>query len=80
MVFSGYLVPIELFPPGLRGLATSLPFRYLVSFPVEVATGALPLAGMLRSLAIQWLYVAGAAAVALLVHRAGVRRYAAFGG
>lgn len=80
MVFSGYLVPLELFPPAVHHLAMVLPFRYLVSFPVEVATGALTGDAMLRPLAIQWSYVAGAVTVALLLFRAGVRRYAAFGG
>ncbi len=80
MVFSGYLVPLDLFPPGIRAVADVLPFRYVIAFPVQIATGALQGTAMLRPLAIQWAFVAGAAAGALLVFRAGVRRFAAFGG
>ena len=39
MLLSGYLVPLELFPAWLRDLATALPFRYTLAFPVEVLTG-----------------------------------------
>ncbi len=80
MVFSGYLVPLALFPPGIRAIAEVLPFRYVIAFPVEIATGALQGSAMLKPLAIQWAFVAGAALGALLVFRAGIRRFGAFGG
>jgi ABC-2 type transport system permease protein len=80
MVFSGYLVPLDLFPPGMRALADVLPFRYGLAFPVEVATGAVAGTAMLRLLAIQWGLIALSGAAALLAFRAGVRRFAAFGG
>jgi ABC-2 type transport system permease protein len=80
MVFSGYLVPLELFPASVRAIADVLPFRYGLAFPVEIATGALSGPAMLRPLAIQWAFVAGVAAAALVVFRAGVRHFAAFGG
>lgn len=80
MIFAGYLVPLELFPPALRAAADVLPFRYTLSFPVEILTGLLDPARALRQLAVQWAYVAAAAAAALLAWRAGVRRFGAFGG
>lgn len=80
MVFSGYVVPLELFPPGWRAIADMLPFRYSLAFPVQIATGAVSGAAMLRPFAIQWAFVIGLATAALLLFRAGVRRFAAFGG
>jgi ABC-2 type transport system permease protein len=80
VLLSGYIVPLDLFPEGVRAVTYWLPFRYTVAFPVEIATGALPFGEALRQLAIQWAFVAGLAALALLVFRAGVRRFAAFGG
>lgn len=77
---SGYLVPLELFPAWLQHIASALPFRYTVAFPVEAILGLLPPGAALTNLAIQWLYVAACAAGALLVWRAGIKRYAAFGG
>lgn len=80
VVLSGYVVPLDLFPPGVRAVTEWLPFRYTIAFPVELATGALTAREALRQLAIQWAFVAGLAVSAILVFRAGVRRFAAFGG
>jgi ABC-2 type transport system permease protein len=79
-VFSGYLVPLELFPRWLEATARFLPFRYMLAFPVEMVTGMTPRSAALRELAIQWLFVALLAAGARLAWRAGLRRFAAFGG
>jgi ABC-2 type transport system permease protein len=80
MLLSGYLVPLELFPPTLRAVTSALPFRYTVAFPVEVITGLIQGRAALFDLAVQWTYVFGSGAVALLTFRAGIRRYAAYGG
>jgi len=80
MIFAGYLVPIELFPPALREIAAVLPFRYTLAFPVEVLIGLSGPRAALRDLAVQWAYAAATAATALWAWRAGVRRFAAFGG
>jgi ABC-2 type transport system permease protein len=80
MLLSGYLVPLELFPAWLRHAAVALPFRYTMAFPVEVLTGMLDGRAMLHDLGVQWAYVAGLATAALLGWRAGLRRFAAYGG
>jgi ABC-2 type transport system permease protein len=80
MLLSGYLVPLELFPPVLRGVAHALPFRYTIAFPVEIATGLLRGDAMLRELGYQWAYVLGVGTAAILAFRSGVRRFSAFGG
>lgn len=80
VLLSGYIVPLDLFPEGVRAATSFLPFRYVVAFPVEIATGAISSGEMLRQLAIQWAFVAGFAVGALAVFRSGARRFAAFGG
>jgi ABC-2 type transport system permease protein len=80
MLLSGYLVPLELFPPWLRAASSALPFRYTLAFPVEVLTGMLRGRAALHDLAVQWAYVAGCVAGTLLGWRAGLRRFAAYGG
>jgi ABC-2 type transport system permease protein len=80
MVFSGYLVPVELFPGALRTLVAWLPFRYQIGFPVEVMTGAYALRAALWMLLRQWAFVLGLFLVATLVWRRGLRRFAAYGG
>lgn len=79
-VFSGYMVPVELFPGWVQGLLAWLPFRYQLGFPVEVMTGAHDRLGALTLLAQQWAVVAALLGLVALVWRSGVKRFAAFGG
>lgn len=79
-VFSGYLVPLELFPAWLAEAARALPFRYMLAFPVEMATGLTPRGEALVELAVQWAFVAGLGLVTRGAWRLGMRRFAAFGG
>jgi ABC-2 type transport system permease protein len=79
-VFSGYLVPLELFPPWVTALARALPFRYMLAFPVEMVIGMQTRARALTELGIQWAFVAGLAVASASVWRVGLRRFAAYGG
>jgi ABC-2 type transport system permease protein len=79
-VLSGYLIPLELFPRWVSGLARVLPFRYALGYPVELLLGMEGRGQALRELAIQWGYVAALLAGVMALWRAGVRRYSAFGG
>jgi ABC-2 type transport system permease protein len=79
-VFSGYLYPLELFPPVLRVVADWLPFRYQIGFPVELMTGAHTRAEALVMLLRQWMFVALMLGIVSLVWRRGLRRFAAYGG
>ena len=79
-VFSGYLIPLELFPRWLEVTARALPFRYMLAFPVELIVGLMPRAEALRELGIQWAFIAVLAATARVTWRSGLRRFAAYGG
>lgn len=79
-VFSGYLMPLELLPPGLQAVVRWLPFPYMLSFPVENALGLIDRAATLRALGIQWAWAAVLLVAALGSWRSGVRRYSAYGG
>ena len=79
-VLSGYLVPIELFPAPARAVLDWLPFRYQIGLPVEILTSAHDTATALALLARQWAWVATFGALAMILWRAGLRRYAAYGG
>jgi ABC-2 type transport system permease protein len=79
-IFSGYLIPLEVLPRWIRGATRVLPFRYMLGFPVETLVGLESRAAALRELGIQWGYVGFFFAFSLLVWRAGVRRFAAYGG
>lgn len=80
MLLSGYLVPLSLFPPWLEQITAWLPFRFMLAFPVETLLGKHELAEVLRQFGVQLGYVAVLLLIIHFVWRAGVRRYAAFGG
>jgi len=79
-VFSGYLVPLDLFPPWLSQLARFLPFRYMLAFPVEMMTGLLTRQRVLEELLVQWGFVAGLLLLAWLAWGRGLRRFSSVGG
>ena len=79
-VLSGYLVPLDLFPQAVQRIALALPFRFLLSFPVELMLGKHGRGESFALLGAQWLYVAFALLATNLVWRAGLRRYSAYGG
>src|SRR5512133_1012695 len=79
-VFSGYLIPLELFPHWLALVARFLPFRYMLAFPVEMVVGMTPRAAALAELGIQWLFVGVLGVAAREAWRHGLRRFAAYGG
>jgi ABC-2 type transport system permease protein len=79
-VFSGYLMPLDLFPAGLREVIVWLPFPYMVSLPVQTILGQIDTAATLRGISVQWAYIGGFMLTSSLVFRAGLRRYQVFGG
>lgn len=79
-VFSGYLFPLDLFPPWLKAVTAWLPFRYQLGLPVELMTGVHSLPEALALLARQWAWAGAFLVASLALWRVGVRRFQAFGG
>jgi len=79
-ILSGYLVPLELFPPWVQGLARVLPFRSMLGFPVELVIGLLSRQQALGELAVQWGWIAVLLVGVRFAWRAGLRHFEAFGG
>jgi ABC-2 type transport system permease protein len=79
-VFSGYMLPLELFPRWLAAVARALPFRYMLAAPVEMMTGLSSRGEAATDLGIQVVYAALLALLARWAWRGGLRRYSAFGG
>jgi ABC-2 type transport system permease protein len=79
-VFSGYLIPVELFPPALRWFTEWLPFRFQLGLPVELVTSAHDAERALVLLGRQWIWVAAMLGGAIFAWRKGLERFAAFGG
>ena len=77
-LLSGYLLPLDLMGPVGR-IASWLPFRYMLSAPVELMTKQLTRDEVLRLLAGQLVWTAILLAVALAIWRRGVKRFEAVG-
>ena len=76
---AGQYVPLALFPPRFAGFLDVQPFRYTLSFPLEVLTGSLPSEALIRGFAWQITYCGGLWACYRLLWHYGLRRYAASG-
>jgi len=79
-LLAGQVAPTALLPGAMQTLATVLPFRYMVGFPVEVLTGQLEGSELARGFAWQVGWLAVALAMSAAMWRRGLRRYAAVGG
>ena len=79
-VFSGYLVPVALFPAWLRPVPDWLPFQYEHGYPIDLITGVLSVEEALRMLGAQWCWVAIMGMLAAVLWHRGLERYGAYGG
>jgi len=79
-LLGGAAAPITLFPEGIRPLGEALPFRAMLGFPAEIASGSLSEMQVLEGYGWQACWMAALAISAVLVWRSGVRRYTAVGG
>ena len=78
-VLSGAVVPLALMPSWSRGFVDHQPFRYTVSFPVEIVAGSLDGQALVAGFGWQLAYVVVAGVLARVVWAAGIRAYSAVG-
>lgn len=78
-LFSGYLMPLELLGP-VANVARWLPFRFMLSAPVELLTRTQHRDDLVRLLGGQAAWAAISLTGALVLWRRGVRRFEAVGG
>jgi ABC-2 type transport system permease protein len=76
---AGRFIPLAMFPPQFAGFLEAQPFRYVLSFPLEILTGDLSSAALARGLAWQAAYCAAMLLALRLEWRYGLRAYGATG-
>jgi ABC-2 type transport system permease protein len=76
---SGWLVPLEMFPPSVTQLLHLLPYRYIIGFPIDVIMGRLSAEQTAFGLAVGVVWVAIMGIAFSLLWRAGLKRYGAVG-
>jgi ABC-2 type transport system permease protein len=79
-LFSGYLMPLDLLPRPIAVIAAWLPFRFMLSVPVELLTQTHDRAHLARLLGGQLGWAVVVLAGALVLWRAGIKRFEAVGG
>lgn len=77
---SGFIAPLALFPSAIQSLAFVMPFRYIVSFPIEILMGRLDWMGMAQGFGMGLAWVLANGMLFHLLWRRGIRRYEAVGG
>jgi ABC-2 type transport system permease protein len=80
LFLSGQVAPLSLFPAWLQTVASLLPFRWMISFPVELLLGRLTPVQAAQGIAAQLLWLVICLSLVRIVWRAGVRVYSAVGG
>ena len=79
MLFSGYVLPIDLMPEAVQKIIFYLPFQYLVYFPVNIYLGRLDTIEIIQGLAIQTFWVFALWGLMRLAWARGIRHFEAVG-
>lgn len=79
LFLSGQMVPLSLLPAPIQALAAALPFRWMVSFPVELLLGRVSPEEVLVGFGAQAFWLTASGALAVVIWRAGLKRYSAVG-
>jgi ABC-2 type transport system permease protein len=77
---AGQMAPLSLFPKPIQVVASVLPFRWMLSFPVEVLLGRLSGREMLAGLGVQLVWLAIAIGIVRALWSRAASRYSAVGG
>ena len=76
---SGWIVPLAVLPAAIVGPLNFLPFRYTLSFPIEIILGRLPLDQIALGFAVELSWIAILLLAFQWMWRRGLRSYSAVG-
>lgn len=79
MVLSGELVPLALYPAWAMGFLDWQPFRFMLSFPLEVLLGSLSASQLWYGFTLQLIWTACFGWLCWFVWQRGLRSYSAIG-
>jgi ABC-2 type transport system permease protein len=80
VLLSGGIFPLEVFGERFLQVVSLLPFKYTVSFPINVLNGKTDPAGIAAGILIQCLWIILFLGVSNLLWRVGSRRFVSVGG
>ena len=79
LVLSGQYIPIRLFPENILNILNWSPIRYLVDFPVSIATGLLPYNEWSLGFGVAFVWCLILSIISLLIYQSGIKSYEAYG-
>lgn len=79
-IATGALIPFFLFPASVKAVLNLLPFRYFISFPIEIILGQLNTIQILQGFIILLLWVITLLLSFILVDKISSKQYVAHGG
>ncbi|NJM42220.1 MAG: hypothetical protein HC853_16490 [Anaerolineae bacterium] len=79
ILFAGILAPIQMFPLWLQNIIQFLPFRYVLSFSIEIVTGRVQGAQLLFGFAMQLFWAVFMVLAVRAVWARAMRSYSAVG-
>jgi ABC-2 type transport system permease protein len=78
-MLGGIIAPLALFPPNVIAVTNWLPFRFMLSFPVEILSGRLALNDLMAGFATLILWALLAIILYRWIWRRGIRQFSAYG-
>ncbi len=79
LLFGGGVAPLELLPEPLQTIAYMLPFRLMMSFPIEILMGRLTVNEILMGLASVVVWMVILVGLYKFLWARGIRQFSAFG-
>ncbi len=77
--FSGRVIPFLMLPVYLQSISKFLPFRYTLSFPLEIILNKLPPGEMIQGFTIQIIYLISLILIYKFLWKKGLKLYSASG-
>lgn len=79
-LLGGMIVPVATFPEHIRNFAILLPYRYMLSFPIEVFSGRLSQSEIIYGFTVAFVWIALFAIIMRITWKKGLKTYTAYGG
>jgi len=79
VVLSGGILPLDIFGQQVTALISLLPFQYTVQFPLTILNGRFTPLQIAQGFGMQFMWIAVLTIAAVLLWKAGLKRYTAVG-
>ncbi len=79
-LLGGMIIPVATFPEKIRQIAELLPYRYMLSFPIEIFSGRLTTLAIYKGFAVMFFWIIIFSFTARFIWKRGIKIYSAYGG